>query len=105
MAICVFLSFLCYLRPGEALRLRGRSLVKRYAKESKLLAELHWVPAAILSFGELVEANFRAVTVSSPGGGPHPLRYQVPVALARVVCSRPGQAAAAAGRGQKRHRR
>ena len=28
MAICVVVSFLCYLRPGEALRLRGRSLVQ-----------------------------------------------------------------------------
>ena len=97
------------LRTPEQVQRRGRwghsSSMKRYAKESKLLAELHWVPAATLSFGKLVEANFRSVIEGALAGGPHPLRAQVPAALAGLVGAGPSQAAAAAGRGRKRRHR
>ena len=172
MAICADLSSLCFLLPGEALRLRGRSLgqpaaaagrvydrwalvlngvvdrdlslsrlrphlyslchggaseatirelrtpeqvqrmgkwghsgsMRRYAGESELLVKLHWVPAATLSYGKLVEASFRFVIEGALAGGPHPRRSQVPAALAGLVGARPSLAAAA-GRGQKRRRR
>ena len=81
---------------------RGKS---RCAGDRKLLAMFHWVPAATLSFGKLVEANFRSVIEGALAGGPHPLRAQVPAALAGLVGARPSQAAAAAGRGRKRRHR
>jgi hypothetical protein len=91
-------------RTPEQVQRRGRwaapSSMKRYAKESKLLAELQFLPQHTFEFGKLVEANFVDTLAGALRDTGHPLRRQLPPVLLPVVGRRP----ALLSRGQKRRR-